>query len=60
MTSRKTKGADVHIVDNASEWPRGVAYIYATLATRPYQQQNQSGQAPCLEIYTSIDIINKF
>ena len=38
MTSRKTKEADVHMVDNASERPRGVAPAYATPAARPYQQ----------------------
>ena len=41
MTSCKTKEADVHMVDNASESPRGVAPTYAFLATRAYQQQNQ-------------------
>jgi len=40
MTSHKTKEADVHMVDNALERPRGVAPAYATLAARPYQQQN--------------------
>ena len=38
MTDRKTKEADVHMVDNASERPRGVAPTYATPATKPYQQ----------------------
>ena len=38
MTGRKTKETNVHMVDNASESPRGVAPAYATLATRPYQQ----------------------
>ena len=47
MTGHKTKEVDVHMVDNTSKRPRGVAPAYATLATRPYQQQNQSGQAPC-------------
>ena len=32
--------------DNASERPRDVAPAYATPAARPYQQQNQSAQAP--------------
>ena len=36
MTSHKTKEADVHMVDNASERPRGIIAIYATPATRPY------------------------
>ena len=36
MTSRKTKQAYVHMVDNASEIPRGVTPTYATPATRPY------------------------
>ena len=39
MTSHKIKEADVHMVDSASKRPRGVASAYATLATRPYQQQ---------------------
>ena len=42
MTHYKTKEADVHMVDNALERPRGVASTYATPAARPYQQQNQS------------------
>ena len=46
MTGNKTKEADVHMVDNALERPRGVALAYATSAARPYQQQNQSTQAP--------------
>ena len=37
MTSCKTKEADVHMVDNASERPRGVAPAYATPVARPYQ-----------------------
>ena len=37
MTSRKTKEADVHMVDNASERPRGVAPAYVAPAARPYQ-----------------------
>ena len=36
MTSRKTKEVDVHMVDNASERPRGVTSAYATLAARLY------------------------
>ena len=46
MTGCKTKEADVHMVDNALERPRGVAPTYAPPATRPYQQQNQFAQAP--------------
>lgn len=37
MTGRKTKEADVHMVDNASKRPRGIAFAYATLAARLYQ-----------------------
>ena len=39
MIGLKIKEADVHMVDNASERPRGVTSAYATLAARPYQQQ---------------------
>ena len=39
MTGCKTKEDDVHMVDNASERPRGVASTYATPYARPYQQQ---------------------
>ena len=46
MTGRKTKEANVHMGNNASERPRGVAFTYAPSATRPYQQQNQFGRAP--------------
>ena len=46
MTNQKTKVADVHMVDNASERPRGVAPAYATPVAKPYQQQGQSTQAP--------------
>ena len=46
MTGRKTKETNVHMVDNASERPRGVAPTYATPTAKPYQQQNQSTQAP--------------
>ena len=46
MTSHKTKEADVHMVNNASERPTGVAPAYATPSTRPYQQHNQFTQAP--------------
>ena len=46
MIDRKTKEVDVHMVDNASESPRGVTPAYAAPAARPYQQQNQSTQAP--------------
>ena len=45
MTDRKTKEADVHMVDNASERPRGITSAYATPTARPYQQQAQSTQA---------------
>ena len=45
MTGRKTKEADVHMVDNTSKRPRGVASTYALVAARPYQQQNQSATA---------------
>ena len=38
MTGRKTKEADVHMVDNALERPRYVTSAYITPATRPYQQ----------------------
>ena len=40
MTGRKAKEADIHMVDNASERPRGVSSAYATRIARPYQQQN--------------------
>ena len=46
MIGRKTKKVDVHVVDNASKRPRGVSSTYATPVARPYQQQNQSAQAP--------------
>ena len=46
MISCKTKKVDVHMDDNASKRPRDVAPAYATLAARPYQQQNQSTQSP--------------
>ena len=46
MIGCKTKEADVHMVDNASERPRGIVSAYATPATRPYQQQVQSTQVP--------------
>ena len=46
MTGRKTKEANVHMVDSASERPRGVTFTYVTPAARPYQQQAQSAQAP--------------
>ena len=41
MTGHKTKEVDAHIVDNASESPKGVAPTYALPTARPYQQQNQ-------------------
>ena len=37
MTSCKTKEADVYMVDNASERPRGVAPAYTASTARPYQ-----------------------
>ena len=46
MTNRKTKEADVHMVNNASERPRGVVPAYAAPAVGPYQQQGESNQAP--------------
>ena len=46
MIGRKTKEADAHMIDNASERPRDITSAYATLAARPYQQQAQSSQAP--------------
>ena len=36
MTSRKTKEADVHMIDNTSERPRAITSAYATPVTRPY------------------------
>ena len=42
MTGCKTKKADVHMIDNASEKPRGITSAYATLTARPYQQHVQS------------------
>ena len=45
MIGRKTKEADVHMIDNALERPRGITTAYTTLATKPYQQQAQSIQA---------------
>ena len=39
MIGPKTKEADIHMVNSASERPRGVTSAYATPATRPYQQQ---------------------
>ena len=38
MTGRKTMEADVYMVDNALEMPRGVAPTYATPSAKPYQQ----------------------
>ena len=46
MTGCKTKEANVHMVDNVSKRPRGVASTYITPVARPYQQPNQSTQAP--------------
>ena len=42
MISRKTKEADVHMIDNTSERPRGITFAFATPTARPYQQQVQS------------------
>ena len=39
MIGCKTKEADVHMVENSSERPRGVASTYSTPIARPYQQQ---------------------
>ena len=36
MTGRNAKEADIHIIDNASERPRGITSAYATLTIRPY------------------------
>ena len=36
MTGRKTKEADVHMIENASERHRGITFAYATLTARPY------------------------
>ena len=38
MIGRKAKEADVHIIDNALERPRGITSTYATPAAKPYQQ----------------------
>ena len=46
MISRKTKEANVHMIDNASERPKGITVAYATPAARPYQQHAQFTQAP--------------
>ena len=35
-TGHKTKEADVHMIDNASKRPRGVASTYAPQVGRPY------------------------
>ena len=39
-TGCKTKEVDVHMIDNESKRPRGVAFTYATPVSRPYQQHN--------------------
>ena len=39
MSGCRAKEAYLHIVDNASERPRGITSAYATPATRPYRQQ---------------------
>ena len=36
MTGRKTKEGDVHMIDNASERPRGITSTYAIPTARPY------------------------
>ena len=36
LTSRKTKEANIHTIDNALERPRGTTFVYAAPATRPY------------------------
>ena len=36
MTVRKTKEADVHMVDNAQKRPRGTTSAYAATVVRPY------------------------
>ena len=36
MISRKTKEADVHMIDNTSERPRAITFAFATPAARPY------------------------
>ena len=38
LIGRKTKEADMHMVDNALERPRGVTPTYTTPTARPYQQ----------------------
>jgi len=38
MIGRKTKEADVQMIDNTLERPRGITSAYATPTTRPYQQ----------------------
>ena len=42
MIGRKTKEADVHMIDNALEKPRGITFAYANPTARPYQQHVQS------------------
>ena len=42
MTGHKTKEADVHMIDNALEKPRGITFAYANPTARPYQQHVQS------------------
>ena len=39
MIGCKTKEVDVHMVENSSERPGGVASTYSTPIARPYQQQ---------------------
>ena len=46
MIGRKAKEADIHIIDNASERPKGITFAYATPSARPYQQQVHSIQVP--------------
>ena len=46
MTSHKTKEANVHMVDNASERPRGVAPAYVAPAAKSYR--NRDSLPKCL------------
>ena len=38
MIGCKVKEADVHMVENVLERPRGITFAYATPVARPYQQ----------------------
>ncbi|KAL0014013.1 hypothetical protein SO802_001082 [Lithocarpus litseifolius] len=46
MTSRRTKEADMHMIDNTSERPRGITSAYANPAARTYQQQFDNAATP--------------